>query len=311
MPYEIPQNLKYQEKIIFGLTFPQLIWIGLFAGSGALIFLKAPLELYFRAAISGILVLLGFGFAFMNLAQHILTFRTYRNSLREAGYLDKRANSFVEVKKVENDSIYLKTGGMRAVLQIIPINFSILSEAEQRAIISAYRDFLNSLDFPVQIVMRTVNLSLDSYMNALRSDVEKTKNEGLIEQFNSFQEFVKGFIEKNAVKNRLFYIVVPYSASYSRNFLKDVAIGIGNLSREKKGKTSYELNKETALNQLDVRVKLCIEKLKKCSLITQRLNSEQLVSLLASFFGEFVEAQNDYFFPLTLLGEFKASEAQT
>lgn len=309
MPYEIPQNLRYQEKIIFGLTFPQLIWLGLFAGSGALIFLKAPLELYFRAAISGILVLLGFGFAFMGLAQHLLTFRAYRSSIREAGYLDKRLNSFVEVKKVENDSIYLKTGGMRAVLQIIPINFSILSEAEQRAIISAYRDFLNSLDFTVQIVMRTVNLSLDSYMNALRLDVEKTKNPNLLEQFNSFQEFVKGFIEKNAVKNRLFYIVVPYSAGYSRNFLKDISIGLGNLFREKKGKTSYELNKEIALNQIDVRVKLCMEKLKRSNLITQRLNSEQLVSLLASFFGEFVEAQNDYFFPVTLLEEFKVKEA--
>lgn len=305
MAYEIPQNLKYTEKIAFGLTFMQMLWLGLFGGIAALIFFKFPLDFPIRVYAALPFMCLGIGFAFMNLSTKLADINTYRNSIREAGYFDKKLGELIEVKKIENNAIYLKSGQVRAVFEVTPINFSILSKAEQEAIVYAYRGFLNSLDFPIQIVMRTTTLSIDNYLAGLKKQVMERNSKELAEQFASFEEFMRRFIEENSVKNRLFYIVVPYSPSARINPLQNLVALLKNRLSKTKTKTALEMNREIALNQLDVRVQLCREKLKRCGLLTRRLETGQLVSLLASFFESYIEADNDYLFPMTMLGKFE------
>ncbi len=305
MPYEIPQNLKYQEKIAFGLGFSQLGWLTAFGIVAATIWLKTPLPIEAKA-LGGILICsVGAGFAFFGFTEHIKTLKSYTKSIRKAGFFDKKMNKLVDTKKVEGDTIFLKNKSVRAIVQVQPINFTLLSSHEQEAIISAYKDFLNSLDFPIQIVMRTVNLSLDDYMKKIEKTVLEKENQELVEQFNSFQEFVKEFIENNKVKNRLFYLIVPCSPTEKTSPGTDTLTTIANFFRREKKKTSTETARENLLNQLDIRVKLCQEKLKKCNLLTKRLNTEEIVSLLASFFEGFIEAENNYFNTLTLLEKFE------
>ena len=308
MPYEIPQSLKYEEKIVFNLSFKQLFWLGGFGGLATLVFFKSGWPELARLVASLVLVALGFGFGFFNLASWLSDLWRFKGSLRGAGYLDLKSNGFVGVEKIEKDALFLKNGGLRAVIQVQPINFFMLGRQEQEAVISAYRDFLNSLDFPVQVVVRTVNLNLDDYLSGLGEDVKGLKSERLMEQFSSFQDFVKGFIEENAVKNRLFYVVVPFDGGVSFNVFKDLFVGLTNLFRKNKKKDSFDASLESALSRLKIRVDLCREQLKKCNLLTYRLNDAQLTSLLASFFEGFVEADNDYFFPVTLLEKFKESD---
>lgn len=304
MAYEIPKNLRYEEKIVFGLTFWQFFWLALFGGLAAIVFFKTNLDLLAKACLSVFFMLLGVGFAFLNFGRHLSAYRAYWSSVGEAGFLDKRLRQFVEAQKIENDAIFLRNGSLRAVLEVTPINFSILSEEEKRAVVSAYRDFLNSLDFPVQVVMRTTALNLDDYLFDLRKSVFALNNRELEQQFDSFKEFVQKFILQSNVKNRLFYVVVPYSPFAGTNAFSDLLAMVKNFFSKRKSKTGFDLNRETALNQLNVRVELCAEKLKRCELHSKRLNDKQLLSLLASFFDSFIEAENDYFFPLTLLEKF-------
>ena len=304
MPYEIPQNLKYKEKIAFGLTFWQLFWLGLFGGLSAVIFFRLELNFFLKAFLVLFFVVLGVGFAFFDFFGFLQTYNNYRKGVRKAGFFDKQLNDFVEVKKIEDNVLFLRNNSLRAVLEVTPINFSILSVEEQRAVISAYKDFLNSLDFPVQIVVRTVSLNLDDYLFDLRKNVFELNNLELEKQFESFKDFIQGFIEENSVKNRLFYVVVPFSLFSRTQPLKDFFVSFKNLFSKEKEKTSFVLNKEIALNQLNVRVGLCAEKLKACGLFVRRLENEELFGLLASFFDSFIESKNNYFFPLTLLEKF-------
>ncbi len=287
MPYEIPQNLKYKEKIAFNLTFEQMAWLGVFGTIAAIIYLKTGLPFPIKEGIALLIASIGCGFAFLNFTEHLKTFRTYKKSINKAGYFDPKMRQLVDVKKIEKDVIFLKDGSMRALLQITPLNFSMLSKNEQQAIIKAYKDFLNSMDFTVQIVARTVNLSLESYLRTLHEKAVQSKNEKLVEQFESFREFLNQFIEQNAVKDRLFYLVIPNSQENGIFLFK---------SQQKT---------EQSLKELDIRVKLCQQKLKKCNLLTKHLNSEELTSLMASFFHGFIEAQNEYFFPTTMLKKFE------
>lgn len=286
MSYEIPQNLKYEEKIVFGLTLKQFAWIALFGVLAAIVYLKTGLDFYLKITIAFALTGLGFGFAFLDFFSHLKVLKSYFGSLRQAGYSDKQLDSFVEVKEIDSGTIFLKDGSVRAVIQVVPLHFSLLSPEEQRAIISAYRDFLNSLDFPVQIVMRTVNLSLNEYLAVLQKKVENNGKPGLKTQFESFKQFVETFITEKKIKNRVFYIVIPVSNTFQGFF-----------------KANQKTGKKALLAQLEIRVNVCREKLKRCNLFSKRLNSTELVSLLASFFEGFIEAQNEYFSTLTTLKE--------
>jgi len=209
MSYEIPKNLKYQEKILFNLSLPQAGWLGLFGVITIAVFIKTPLSLETKAATGIILTLIGIGFAFFNLKTHSQTAINFFTKPQQLGYLDKRMAEFIEVKKIENNTIQLKNGSTKAILQVQPINFHILSKKQQQATVQAYKDFLNSLDHPIQIAMRTVNLNLDDYLQQLEQKVKAQKKEQLLTQFNEFQEFIRNYIEKNTVKNRLFYIIIP------------------------------------------------------------------------------------------------------
>src|SRR3989344_2985293 len=209
MSYEIPKELRYEEKIIFNLTIWQSLWLGFFSIIAAIVFLRTPLEFEIKVVIGIFLLIIGAGFAFFDLKNNLLSLSAFVSKPREIGYLDKKMAQFLDVKMIENDVVYLKNGNAKAIVQVQPINFHILSANQQRAIIGAFKDFLNSLDFPIQIVVRTVNLSLDDYLQSLEMKVRMKKNEKLLVQFSEFQEFVRGYIDKNSVKNRLFYIVVP------------------------------------------------------------------------------------------------------
>lgn len=273
MSYEIPKNLKYEEKILFNLSLWQAGSLGLFGAIAAIIFTKTPLAFEIKAGIALVVALVGVGFAFFDLKEHAANSLGFITKPRVIGHLDKEMQKFIEVKTINNEIITLNNGAMKAILQVQPINFHILSARQQQAIISAYKDFLNSLDFPIQIVMRTVNLSLEEYLQHLEAKVKKAKNEKLQAQFNDFQGFVRGYIEQNAVKNRLFYIVIP----------------------------ADEKDQNKAHNQLGIRIKLCQDKLKNCNLSTKRLTTNELVSMLASYFEGFIETQNEYQSMLTLL----------
>jgi len=273
MSYEIPKNLKYEEKIIFNLSLWQAGSIGICAGLAALIIFKTPLPIEVSGAIALLLLGVGGGLAFFNLKEYALNFAKFALKPRQFGHLHKEMNKFIEIKSIEDNAIILNNGSIKAMLQVQPINFHILSSRHQEAIISAYKDFLNSLDFPIQIVMRTVNLSIGEYLAKLEQRVKKQKNEKIKTQFNEFASFIREYIAEHAVKNRLFYIVLP--------------------SNEKK--------RIDALNQLSIRATLCQEKLKNCNLIARRLSTNDLVSMLSGYFEGYIENGAEYLSVLTLL----------
>ncbi|MFH1587916.1 MAG: PrgI family protein, partial [Candidatus Diapherotrites archaeon] len=153
MSYEIPQNLRYQEKIAFNLSFKQMIWLGLFGIIDWIIFIKTPFIFEVKIIAMIVFGLIAIGFAFFNLLEHLKSALSFVFSFKPRGYFDPKLNAFLKVKKIDSDTVFLKTKKALAIIQIHPINFSILSKEQQNAIILSFKDFLNSLDFPIQIVM--------------------------------------------------------------------------------------------------------------------------------------------------------------
>src|SRR3989338_5809663 len=84
--------------------------------------------------------------------------------------------------KIKDGVVVLKDGTLRKILMTSSINFALKSEDEQNALIASYVGFLNSLDFPIQIVVQSRRLQIEPYLDNLKTLEQEQKNELLKEE---------------------------------------------------------------------------------------------------------------------------------
>ncbi len=118
---------------------------------------------------------------------------------------------YVDVEEVRDGVLVLKTGALRAVLLVSSINFDLKSSEEQDAIIAQYQNFLNSLDFPAQIVVQSRRFNIDPYIELLKAKEAQQMNELLRFQMREYQGFIKNLTEISNIMSKFFYVVVPFS----------------------------------------------------------------------------------------------------
>jgi hypothetical protein len=117
----------------------------------------------------------------------------------------------LNIKEIKEDVVVLKNGEVRAVLMATSINFALRSQEEQEAIIQRYQDFLNSLDFPVQIIITSRKFNINNYIRSLEEIQNKQENELLRIQTAEYINFVQALNEENNIMSESFYLVIPYS----------------------------------------------------------------------------------------------------
>lgn len=120
---------------------------------------------------------------------------------------------FLPVAEVRNDTILLKNGGLRAVLAVEAMNFNLKSETEQQGIIAGYGAFVNTLTFPLQIVVRSRRTNIDDYLDNVRAIGEKNPNELLKKQTLSYVGFMEKLLDVADIMQKKFYVVVPVDQS--------------------------------------------------------------------------------------------------
>jgi type IV secretory pathway VirB4 component len=116
----------------------------------------------------------------------------------------------VDIQEIKENAVILKDGSLRQVIMVGGVNFALKSETEQNIIIQAYQTFLNGIDFPLQILIHSRKVNIDRYVEGLlqRKDVETSPI--LQNQIDEYAAFVRGFVEKNAIMEKVFLAVVPF-----------------------------------------------------------------------------------------------------
>ncbi|MEK7520976.1 MAG: hypothetical protein AAB560_02760 [Patescibacteria group bacterium] len=117
---------------------------------------------------------------------------------------------FVEIDAIHDGVIVLKSGGLRRVLMVSGINFDLKTEEEQAMIIGSYQSFLNTLDFTLQFFVHSRKLNTEEYLGFLKERREKEDNALLRTQIDEYAEFIRSFVEMNAIMEKAFFVVVPY-----------------------------------------------------------------------------------------------------
>ncbi len=123
---------------------------------------------------------------------------------------DNSTQRYLAFSQIRDNIMIMKDNSARLVLKCSSINFLLKSQEEQDAIIISFQRFLNSLSFPIQILVRSKKLDIESYLNNLKDKALKQKNPLLQNQTYEYIEYLKKLIEVAQIMKKEFYIIIPY-----------------------------------------------------------------------------------------------------
>ncbi|MFH0806645.1 MAG: hypothetical protein V1885_02900 [Candidatus Brennerbacteria bacterium] len=197
--------------------------------------------------------------------------------------------ALVDIKEIRDGVLYLKSGGVRRVLIVSGVNFDLKSEAEQGLILGSFQSFLNTLDFSVQFFIHSRKVNVDAYLASMRTHMEKEPSELLKIQIGEYVEFIRTFVEENAIISKTFFTVVPYESIIPAG----KAGGLLSLFRKAApGSTLHEESSQETLSQLERRVNQVIDGLSQIGLRAAPLENDALVELFYNLYNpELVEGK--------------------
>jgi len=123
---------------------------------------------------------------------------------------DNSTQRYLPFTQIRENIMIMKDDSARIVMQCTPINFLLKSTEEQDAIIVSFQRFLNSLNFPIQIIVRSTKLDIDSYLANLKDKALKQDNPLLQNQTYEYIEYLKKLIEVAQIMKKEFFIVIPF-----------------------------------------------------------------------------------------------------
>lgn len=189
----------------------------------------------------------------------------------------KSSQEFLPIKEIRDGVVILKDGSLKMILIASSINFALKSDDEQQGIILQYQNFLNSLDFSIQIFMQSRKLDIDPYIKSLEDRTKDQPNDLIKTQTREYIEFIKNFTENVNVMSKSFFVVVPLEVSIAQNSSNQ-----GFLSKILgKKKTSQENlnNFMEQKTQLEQRLSVVQDGLNRVGIRTVVLGTEELVEL--------------------------------
>lgn len=195
----------------------------------------------------------------------------------------KATQEFIPISEVRNGVVVLKNGGLRGIVLASSLNFSLKSDDERNAIIMQFQDFLNSLDFSVQISIQSRRLDIRPYIALLEERFKEQMNELMKIQTREYIDFIKTFTETTNIMTKNFFIVVPYDPAI-------ISMGGGGLGglfnkNQKEKNQAKETSFEENQMQLEQRISVVEQGLSRCGIRVVRLGDEEVIELFYKIFN--------------------------
>ena len=196
----------------------------------------------------------------------------------------KTTQEFIPIKEIRDGIVMLKDGGLRAVILANSLNLSLKSSDEQQATILQFQNFLNTLDFSVQISVQSRRLDIRPYLLLLEDRI-KVQNEPLLKlQTKEYIGFIKNFTDSVNIMTKTFFVVIPYTHTVLKN---DSGIFKGLFSKKdtKAQKVEAEQDFEEKRSQLEERVSVIEQGLARCGIKAIQLGTEEVVEAFYKVFN--------------------------
>jgi type IV secretory pathway VirB4 component len=189
---------------------------------------------------------------------------------------------FLAFSEIHDGVIITKTGELRVVLLASSINFSLKSEQEQTAIVYAYQSFLNSLTFPIQIMMQSRKLDLSKYIAKLKDISNTQSNELLRGQTLDYIKYIERLVEVANIMDKKFFVVVPYMPPVTPQIKKPGFLGPKKNTNQPQINAKQFAEYKTEITQ---RIQVIQSGLGSIGVRTAQLNTQQVVELLYGIYN--------------------------
>ncbi|MGC9605364.1 MAG: hypothetical protein ABSF56_01215 [Minisyncoccia bacterium] len=193
---------------------------------------------------------------------------------------------FVPIQEIRDGVVILKDGGMRAIILATSLNFALKSGDEQSAILLQFQNFLNSLDFSIQIFVQSKKLDIRPYIALLEDRYKEQVTELMKIQVREYIEFIKTFVESTNIMSKSFFVVIPYDPPILSNKKNPLS---GVFGGKKKGgagaAASLDQQFQEYRGQLEQRVAVVEQGLVRCGIRAAELGTEEVVELFYKIFN--------------------------
>jgi len=138
----------------------------------------------------------------------------------EENYLEKQINmaqiksstqNFTEIEDITADIVFLKNGYAACIVEVASVNFYLLSEEEQQVRIYGFMSLLNSLSFPIQILIVSKNVDVSTYLSLVDHQIAVEKRPKILDHIKHYKDFLQSLIKSKNLLDKKFYIVIPFS----------------------------------------------------------------------------------------------------
>lgn len=197
----------------------------------------------------------------------------------------KASQEIVPIKEIQDGVVVLKDGGLRAILMASSINLSLKSDEEQTAILLQFQNFLNTLDFSVQISIQSRKYDITSYIGLIEEAL-KNQHEPLLKiQTQEYIKFIRDFTESRNIMTKHFFLIVSLNpgkiGSSNSGGIIDKILPVNKKSNvEEKEKVFSEER-----SQIEQRIALVQQGLSRMGIRTLQLKTEDEVELFYRVFN--------------------------
>lgn len=207
---------------------------------------------------------------------------------------------FVQFDHIRNGVVVLKNGDFRSILEVHAMNFGLKSIDEQEAIVFAFQNFLNSLDFDLQIVVQSRKMDITPYLKNLRARADQQENPLMQQQTVDYISFIESFVQETNIMAKRFYVVVPFSlvqGARKESGFFSAASTLLNRSRSSEVVHVSEERFKTAQTQLLQRVTFIRQSLEQVGLSSTPLDTDALLRLYWETYNPSRREQGEYLPP--------------
>jgi type IV secretory pathway VirB4 component len=197
---------------------------------------------------------------------------------------NKTTQDFVPIKDVRDGVVILKDGSMRGVIMSTSLNFGLKSADEQASILFQFQNFLNALDFPIQMFVQSRRLDIRPYIALLQDQEKHQVNELLKIQIREYVKFIRNFTEEVNIMQKRFFVVIPYSPATKKSSESGLGSLFSNRTASEESTHSDEVFQENR-TQLEQRVAVVEQGLTRCGLRGVQLRSEEVIELFYKIFN--------------------------
>lgn len=192
---------------------------------------------------------------------------------------NKATQDFVPIKEVRDGIAILKDGSMRAIIMTSSLNFALKSQDEQESIIFQFQNFLNSINFSIQIFIESRRLDIRPYIALLEDRHKEQTNDLMKIQTKEYIEFIRTFTENTNIMTKTFFVVVPYSPAKIDISKK------GRFGMRKKTKATERENFEENRSQIEQRLEVVQQGIVRCGIRAAQLGTEEVIEVFYKLFN--------------------------